>query len=97
MEYKIVEAIDKDPYHIELDEVGYFVIKPDYEASRIYAKYYNYENELLCVIRGKDARSIYWTIIENQWVSDLSHAAYLGKELAFVEMAIRNGVEYVQE
>jgi tetrahydromethanopterin S-methyltransferase subunit A len=97
MEYKIVEAIDKDPYSIELDEAGYFVIKLDCESGVIHAEYYNYEKELLCVIRGRDARSIYWTIIENQWVSDLSHAAYLGKELALAEVSIQNGGEYVQQ
>lgn len=96
MEYKIIKAIDKDPYSIELDQAGYFVIKSNNKAGVIDAEYYNYEKELLCVIRGKDARSIYWTILENRWVSDLSHAAYLGKELAFAEIAIRNGVEYVQ-
>lgn len=97
MERKIVQAIKKDPYSIELDGTGYFVIKPNYKAKVIDVKYYNYENELLCVIQGKDARSIYWTIIENQWVSDLSHAAYLGKELAFAESSILNGTAYVQQ
>ncbi len=43
-----------------------------------------------------DARGIYWTILENEWVSDLSHAAYLGKELAFAEVALKNGKEYEQ-
>jgi tetrahydromethanopterin S-methyltransferase subunit A len=40
---------------------------------------------------------MYSTIIENGWVSQLSHAAYLGKELARAELALRLGGEYVQD
>lgn len=54
-------------------------------------------NSLLKVIQGKNARSIYSTIIQNGWVTELSHAAYLGKELARAELSIEQGVRYVQD
>ena len=37
------------------------------------------------------------TIIAKQWVSELSHAAYLGKELAKAELALQHGFKYVQD
>ncbi len=49
------------------------------------------------VIEGKDARSVYATIIANGWVTQLSHAAYLGKELARAEISLYRGVPYVQD
>jgi tetrahydromethanopterin S-methyltransferase subunit A len=96
MKKECVKAIEKDLYSIELDPAGYFVIKPDFDEKVIYVEFYNYDKVLLEIIRGRDARSIYWTILENEWVSDLSHAAYLGKELAFAELAIKNGTVYEQ-
>ena len=56
-----------------------------------------YDNKLLIIIKGKDARSVYHTIIENGWVSQLSHTAYLGKELAKAELSIKLGVQIYPE
>ncbi len=61
------------------------------------AIYYSYDNTLLRVIEGKDARSIYWTIIENKLVTLLSHAAYHGKELEKAELSYKLGIKYVQD
>ena len=36
-------------------------------------------------------------IIANGWVTQLSHAAYLGRELARAELALKQGLKYVQE
>ncbi len=49
------------------------------------------------VIEGANARSIYWTLIENGWVTQLSHAAYLGKELTRAELSIQLAVNFVQD
>lgn len=59
------------------------------------AIYYSYDNTLLRVTEGKDARSIYWTIIENNWVTLLSHTAYLGKELEEAESSLKYRFRYV--
>ncbi len=80
-----------------LDQAGYFVILPQRESGTITVEHYAYDNALLRRIVGRDARSIYWTIVENNWVSQLSHAAYLGKELARAESALQLGLEYVQD
>lgn len=106
----IAEKIDapivhaKEPAKIQMDKAGYFVIFPHAGNMNILVEHYSYEDKLLRTIEGKDARSLYWTIIENNWVTQLSHAAYLGKELAKAELSIKNarltdgeGFKYVQD
>ncbi|MDI6782685.1 MAG: hypothetical protein QME64_01155 [bacterium] len=87
----------KEPAKVELDKTGYFVIIPQPDKGIITAEHYSYENKLLRVIEGKEARSIYGTIIDNGWITLLSHAAYLGKELAKAELAIKFGFKYIQD
>ena len=91
----VIEA--KEPEKVELDKAGYFVIIPQPQDSVITVEHYSYENKLLRIIKGIDSRAIYWTIIENEWVTQLSHAAYIGKELAKAELSIKLGFKYVQE
>jgi len=55
------------------------------------------KERLLHVVEGKDARTIYWTLINNGWVTQLDHAAYLGKELAQAEFSIKYGVDFKQD
>jgi tetrahydromethanopterin S-methyltransferase subunit A len=55
------------------------------------------KTKLLRVIEGRDARSIYGTIIQSGWVSQLSHAAYLGKELTRAELSLKHGFNFVQD
>jgi len=93
---EMIDAIHKDPYDIKLDQAGYFVIKVNHSENIIYAEHYNYEKIILRTIRGRDARSLYWTILENKWISSMSHAAYLGKELMRAEYALINRETYLQ-
>lgn len=94
-EIEIIQA--KEPFQIIMDKGGYFVILPIPDKNTISVEHYSYDNTLLRVIEGNDARSIYWTIIENKWVTFLSHAAYLGKELTKAELSLKNGSKYVQD
>lgn len=82
---------------MEMDKAGYFVIIPQPQKGVITVEHYSYDNRLLRAIEGKDARSVYWTIIKNSWVTQLSHAAYLGKELMKAELSIKLGFKYVQD
>ncbi|MCL7384375.1 MAG: DUF4346 domain-containing protein [Thaumarchaeota archaeon] len=91
----IVKA--EEPVKVEMDKMGYFVIIPQPKKQVITVEHYSYDNKLLRIIEGKDARSIYHTIIKNGWVSQLSHAAYLGKELAKAELSIKLGFKYIQD
>ena len=93
----IVFTEEKDPYKVKLDKEGYFVIVPKTNSKTILVEHYSNKNQLLHIIKGENARNIYWTIIDNNWVSELSHAAYLGKELTIAEMSIKTGIKYVQD
>jgi tetrahydromethanopterin S-methyltransferase subunit A len=89
--------VRKHSKNIKLDRAGYFVIIPSSKTGNILVEHYSYDNKLLRKIEGKNSRDIYLTIIKNNWVSELSHAAYLGKELARAELSIKNGFKFVQD
>ncbi len=80
-----------------MDKAGYFVIVPLPDKQLIIAEHYAYDDTLLRTIEGKNARAVYMTIVSNGWVSELSHAAYLGKELAKAELSLQHGFKYVQD
>jgi tetrahydromethanopterin S-methyltransferase subunit A len=82
---------------VKLDKAGYFVILPLVERGLINVEHYAYDHTLLRVVEGETARDIYNTLIDNGWVTELSHAAYLGKELARVELCLQHGIRYVQD
>ncbi len=82
---------------IKLDKAGYFVIIPSKKEKTITVEHYSYNNKLLRTIEGKNSRDIYLTIIFNNWLTDLSHAAYLGKEIERAELSIKKGFKYVQD
>ena len=82
---------------VKLDKAGYFVIIPSKKDGNILIEHYSYDNKLLRKIEGKYSRDLYFTIIENNWVTELSHAAYLGKELARAEMSIKKNFKFIQD
>lgn len=82
---------------VDMDKAGYFVVIPQYEKKTITVEHYSYDNKLLRIIEGRDARTIYGTIIKNQWITQLSHAAYLGKELEKAELSLKLGFKYIQD
>ena len=50
-----------------------------------------------CVIEGRGAADVYFPAIERGLVSRLDHAAYLGRELARAEHALKSGERFVQD
>ena len=91
----VVQA--KEPFKIQMDKAGYFVVLPQPDKGTILVEHYGYDDKLLRRIEGKDARCLYWTIIENNWVTQLSHSAYLGKELTKAELSLKYGFKYIQD
>ena len=94
---EIIQAKEPEPENIKLDKAGYFIIIPQPDKKIITVEHYSYDNKLLRIIEGNDARNIYYTIIENNWVKELSHAAYLGRELTKAELSMEFGFKYVQD
>ena len=89
--------VAKPSERVEMDRAGYFVIIPDVKRKLIVVEHYTYDNSLQHVIEGTASQDIYQTAIDAGWVSQLSHAAYLGRELATAELALRHGFPYVQD
>jgi len=90
-----VEA--RPPESLKLDRTGFFIIIPDHTRGVIACEHYSNDGTITTVIEGASARLIASTAIEKGLVSQLDHAAYLGRELARAEMSMRLGVEYVQD
>lgn len=90
-----IVAKGTDPKRIKLDKAGYFVV--NLVNDGILVEHYDYKEKLIRVIEGKDARSIYLTLVANGWVTKLDHAAYLGKELTKAELSLKHGFEYLQD
>jgi len=76
------------------DPKGYFLIK--IEDNEIIAIFYK-DNKPAIEIKGKQSKEVYNTLIREDLVSSLQHAAYLGKELGKAEMALRHKLSYVQD
>lgn len=94
-EIETIQAVGDDPHRIKMDPGGYFVINP--EDGRILVEHYDYKEKIIRVIEGTDARSIYFTLVNNGWVTKLDHACYLGKELAKAELSLEHGFEFTQD
>ena len=101
-----VETAEKAVEHItcrhresqdyEADPAGFFVIQIDDGSGEILAEHYSTEYELLRVLHGKNALQIYATAIRNNWITNIGHAAYLGRELSKAEIALKRGLLYEQ-
>ena len=93
---KIKKIIAKKSTWIQ-DPKGFFLIKPNYKNKTIHVGYCTNDNVLKYEIIGKRAQEVYYTIFRMKLVSKLEHAAYLGKELKKVELAIKYKLKYVQD
>jgi tetrahydromethanopterin S-methyltransferase subunit A len=79
------------------DPAGYFVIYVDWTRQLLSLEHYRNDGVLDTVVEGQQAAELYLPAIEQGLVSRLDHAAYLGRELARAEQALRSGERYVQD
>ncbi len=91
----ITNANENSP--VKMDKAGYFVLYPQNKKRTIIVEHYSYDNKLQHTIEGDNAKSLYMQIVDNKWVSLLSHAAYLGKELEKAELSIKYAFKYEQD
>lgn len=89
--------VEDENQPVKLDPSGYFVIYPVAERGVIHLEHYGYDNRLLHALEGASPRAIYLKIIEQGWVTEMSHASYLGKELVKAEISLRDGIPYLQD
>lgn len=78
------------------DPAGYVIVSVDHSRGVIRADHYTTDDDLRAVVEGEDPRAIYWEFIEREWITEMGHAAYLGKELARAERALETGESYEQ-
>lgn len=81
------------------DPKGYFVITLDRQASQVVLRHYQTDHTPAHEMRGRSAESMLLGLLREGLVSQLSHAGYLGSELAKAESALRLGsdVRYEQD
>lgn len=81
------------------DPKGYFVITLDRAAGQILLRHYLPDHSPANEMRGRTAESMLLGLLREGLVTQLSHAGYLGGELAKAEAALRLGtrVRYEQD
>ncbi len=79
------------------DPSGFFVITLDRAALEIIVRHHTPDNRPAHEMRGRSAESILLGLLREHLVTQLSHAGYLGGELAKAEAALRLGFRYEQD
>ncbi len=79
------------------DPLGYIVVTIDRGAREIVARHYTPAAQPVHIMRGGSAEGMALALIREKIVTQLTHAAYIGGELAKAETALRTGLEYEQD
>ena len=77
-----------------LDERGYFLITTDNESKNITCTYYSKHDKPIKSFTDKSVHKLMDCI--QPYVSEISHALYLGKELHKAKTCIKNGLPFTQ-
>ena len=87
----------KAPKQLRLDRAGFFIVLPQPQKGLIVCEHYENDGRLAHVIEGRQAALIASTAVERGFITQLDHAAYLGRELAKAEAALSDGITYEQD
>jgi tetrahydromethanopterin S-methyltransferase subunit A len=87
----------RQPQKLILDPSGFFIIYPKKDEGMIYLEHYKADGTLNEIIFGRYPAWIASAAIDRNLISKLDHAAYLGRELAKAEFAIKAGTTYTQD
>src|ERR1700730_7085843 len=87
----------KAPKQLRLDRAGFFIVLPQPQKGLIICEHYENNGRLAHVIEGRQAALIASTVVERGFVTQLDHAAYLGRELAKAETALSDCITYEQD
>ncbi len=88
----------KPAKRLKLDPAGYFVIMVmKGRENPLLVEHYSNDGRLMHMIEGADSASICATLIEKNFISQLDHAAYLGRELAKAEQSLLLDSKYTQD
>ena len=88
----------------KMDPKGYFLIGVDRKKNFIQVGYCKFTrlgnspiNDMVAVIKGKTAIEIVNTLIREDFISTLQHAADMGIELHKAELSLKYGFKYIQD
>jgi dihydropteroate synthase-like protein len=82
----------------EPDGKGWFKVQINRDKKEIEALFHHEgDDKPKAIVTGSEATEIYQTIIREKMIGKLDHAAYLGRELAKAEIALRLDRSYVQD
>jgi tetrahydromethanopterin S-methyltransferase subunit A len=79
------------------DSKGYFVITIEPEQKEILLRHYLPDHTPAHEMRGRGATSMLLGLLRDGLVTQLSHAGYLGEELAKAQTALQFGLRYDQD
>jgi tetrahydromethanopterin S-methyltransferase subunit A len=82
---------------IAYDPNGFFVITLDRQSGEITVRHYRPDNTPAHIMSGRNAETILLGLLREGLISQMSHAGYLGAELAKAEAAMRLGLNYEQD
>tara|TARA_Y100000590_G_scaffold159962_1_gene183436 strand:+ start:876 stop:1262 length:387 start_codon:yes stop_codon:yes gene_type:complete len=87
-----------------MDPKGYFLIRVDRENNLIRVAYCIFSklgndpiHDMIAEVTGKTALEIVNTLITQQYISSLQHAADMGIELHKAEIALKYNYNYIQD
>ncbi|MEK6922574.1 MAG: DUF4346 domain-containing protein [Nanoarchaeota archaeon] len=84
---------DYDKYN--LDKKSFLLIRV--KNKKIEVGVCDYDCKLIKAYRGSNVKALYKKIIDDGWISEMKHAAYLGMELQRAFECMKTGKKYVQE
>ena len=87
-----------------MDPKGYFLIGVDRKKGFVQVGYCKFTklgnsptNDMVATIKGKTAIEIVNTLIKQNYISSLQHAADMGIELHKAELSLKYGFKYIQD
>jgi len=88
----------------KMDPKGYFLIEVDRKKKIILVGYCKFTrlgnspiNDMVAIVKGKTAIEIVNTLIREEFISKLQHAADMGIELHKAELSLKYGFKYIQD
>jgi tetrahydromethanopterin S-methyltransferase subunit A len=82
---------------IKFDPQGLFLVGIRRETREIVLDHYSADRRYRGTLAGTDAEAICHTLVREGFLSELSHAAYIGREVAKAEEALRWDLEFEQD
>ena len=92
-----IEAPERKKSDWDQDPKTYLLIRINKDKKRMEVRVMDYDKNVVGDYYGYNPEDLYYKIINDECVTKLQHAAYLGSELQKAYMAIKLDKEYVQD